>query len=150
MRQYDILQAGNQVKCLLSAGITAEHEGTALQLYNKLVGLLSGLEQPPHSDARLWQGVVALENFLFFLLSGLPLHEENLYGVLTDQAWMNDCLNDLCFQQYAGHLHYNEGRGASHWIIRKQKERCLAFLNLLITHDMSPVSYTHLTLPTKA
>ena len=59
------------------------------------------------------------------------------YGVLTDQAWMNDCLNDLCFQQYAGHLHYNEGRGASHWIIRKQKERCLAFLNLLITHDMS-------------
>ena len=50
---------------------------------------------------------------------------------------MSDCLNDLCFQQYAGHLHYNEGRGASHWIIRKQKERCLTFLNLLITHDMS-------------
>ena len=137
VQKYDILQVGNQVKCLLSAGITAEHECTAMQLYNKLVGLLAGLEQPPHSDARLWQGVAALENFLFFLLSGLPLHEKNLYGVLIDQAWMSECLNDLCFQQYAGHLHYNEGRGASHWIIRKQKERCLTFLNLLITHDMS-------------
>lgn len=135
--EYDILQAGNRVKCLLGGGITPGHESAALQLYGCLAGLLAGLEPPPHGDARLWRGVTALENFLFFLFSGLPLHEDRLYEALTDPDWINACLTDLCFRQYAGHLHYNEGRGASHWIIRKQKERCLTFLSLQIAHGMS-------------
>lgn len=135
--KYDILQTGNQVKNLLCTELTEESESVALQLYDKLAVLHAGLESSSPSAVPLSQGIVALENYLFLLLSGLPLTEKNLYEMLVDKKWTSDCLKELCRQSYSGHMQYNEGRGASHWILRKIKERCLDFLSPLVTCEAS-------------
>ena len=111
--KYDILQAGNRVKRLVSMDLTERCEADAMRLYADLVALLVGIKLYSHTEACLWQGVVALENFLFILCSSRWSDKRIPYSQLVDEQWMRTCLNDLCNDQYAGHLHYNEGRGAS-------------------------------------
>lgn len=135
--KYDILQAGNQVKRLVSMDLAEKHEEVAMRLYDDLVALLAGLKLYSHTEACLWQGVVALENFLFLLRGSLRSDDKISYRQLVDEQWMRTRLNDLCNDQYAGHLHYNEGRGASQWTLRKLNEPCLGFLSPFVAYEAS-------------
>lgn len=135
--KYDILQAGNRVKRLVSMDLTERCEADAMRLYADLVALLAGIKLYSHTEACLWQGVVALENFLFILCSSRRSDKRIPYSQLVDEQWMRTRLNDLCNDQYAGHLHYNEGRGASEWAIRKLNEPCLGFLSPLVACEAS-------------
>lgn len=137
---YDILQLQNRVVVLFSTSCAATADATcqdALQLYRQQSALLAALDEPCRSDARLYQGVVALENYLFLYFSRQPMCQSNLYLRLIDRQWMNDCLNDLYEQQYAGHKNFIEARGASDWVGRRLNDRCLTFLSPHLTCSCS-------------
>lgn len=129
---YDILQSQNRVVKLFSdhhAATAASTYQAATRLYEQQSALFVALGEPFPTDERLCQGIVALENYLFLYLSKLPIREGNLYLQLIDRQWMNDCLNDLCEQQYGGHKSFIEARGASDWVGRRLNDSCLSFLH---------------------
>lgn len=137
---YDILQLQNRVIALFSSASAVSADASvqiAMQLYRQQSALLVALDDSLRSDHRLYEGIVALENYLFFRLGNHALCEGNLYCMLTDKQWMNDSLVGFCEQEYAGHKSFSEARGAADWVGRRLNERCLSFLNLQLLYEGS-------------
>lgn len=135
--EYDILQAENRVKRLVSTDTTAGKEAAASKLYDELIRLLVALEQATPTHQRLWQGLMALENYIFFTTGHHSLTGNNLYSILTDPVWIKSSLNDFYNGAYLQHMDCNEGRRAAQWVFKKMNEPCISFLQPLATFDDS-------------
>ena len=135
--EYDILQAGNRVKRLVSAGISTEHEAEAMQLYGELVSLLERRAEGVADGACFWQGMVALENYCFLMHSDYIEKSGLSYAQLVDGQWMDTCMNTLRTERYVGHLSCAEARTALEWTLQKLDEPCLCFLSAGVDCEIS-------------
>lgn len=130
--EYAILQGENQVRKLVGgAGVSAE------KVYGELVDLHACLSGGTVSKDRLCRGVLALENYLFFYLSGISLEPDERFLLLTDKRWIDHRLTDISLEYYSGDQSYSEARGARNWIAGQLREPCFTFLSPLIELEES-------------
>lgn len=149
-RKYAILQKENLVKsivnhqevhfleeqtyhsCATCSMAAVADEERAGRLYSELATLTTGLPADATCPSRLWRGVTALENHLFFLYSGLSVEEGDHYSMFTDGCWIGNRFIDLRRDCYSRDRDYNVGRAAYDWIDSQLDERCFTFLSPLI------------------
>lgn len=154
-RKYAILQNESQVKsivnhqeirfleeythssCTTSSMTAAVNEECAGRLYGELAALTTELPADSACQNRLWRGITALENHLFFLYSGLPVENGDHYSMFTDGCWIGNRFIDLRRGYYSKDRDYSEGRTAYDWIDSQLDEHCFTFLSPLIAPEDS-------------
>lgn len=112
-------------------------EERAGRLYGELVTLITALSAGLALPERFLRGVTALENYLFFYYSGLPVEKGDHYKQFTDGNWLGCRFNDFRQSHYSEGYRYSEARTAYDWIDRQLDERCFTFLSPLIAPEGS-------------
>ncbi|MBQ8672547.1 MAG: hypothetical protein IJ511_00590 [Bacteroides sp.] len=146
-RKYEILCLNAKVRHLLvswsmsvrdkSEDGTPKYKELGRAYYASLCGLLEGLadsrQQSPVSwkelPAVLWQGVLALENFLYCLYSKQSTDKFLSYVLVTDSGWMATQISHFYSWEFDKEKVFDEARSICHDIRLRLMEECFTFFD---------------------